>query len=77
MLCSNVQIIKILDDLYSLRKQFAENDNDLHLAFIECVICKAEFINYYLNYLEHSEKSIIKKCRESLNNGFNIYKKKI
>ena len=74
LLCSNVQIIKILDDLYSLRKQFAENDNDLHLAFIECVICKAEFINYYLNYLEHSEKSIIKKCRESLNNGFNIYK---
>lgn len=75
MLCSNTQIIKILSNLNDLKESFKNNKNDLHLAFIDCIICKAEFLNYYINFPEHKYEKPIQNCMNLLNESLEIYKR--
>lgn len=74
MLCTKTQIIKILNELNDLRKVFISNNNDLHLAYIDCVLCKAVFLEYYINNLELNAKKTILKCKELLEESRKIYK---
>lgn len=74
MLCTETQIIKILNELNDLRKVFISNNNDLHLAYINCVLCKAVFLEYYINKLELNPEKTILKCKKLLKESQKIYK---
>lgn len=73
MLCTDIQSIKVISHLKDIKDIFISNDNKLHLAYIDCVLCKAEFLNYYLNHLDLDEKKTINKCRKLLEESRKIY----
>lgn len=75
LLSTNIQQIKIIDELNDLRNIFINNGNDLHLAFVDFVLCKAEFLQYYLNEFELDESETIEKCRMLLEEAKNISRK--
>lgn len=72
LLSTNIQQIKIIDELNILRDTFINNGNDLHLVFVDFVLCKAEFLQYYLNELALDGSETLKKCRTLLEEAKNI-----
>lgn len=73
LLCSNIQLIKVLNELYELRDGFISNNNNLHLAYIDCVLCKAIFLEYYMNNLESEAKNTFDNCKKLLKESKAIY----
>lgn len=75
MLCTNVELIKIIKELYTLRDVFISNKNELHLAFVDCILCKAEFLNYYLYHIDLEEGKTINKCKFLIEEAKTLYEK--
>ena len=75
LLTTNIQQIKIIDELNNLRNIFINNGNNLHLAFIDIVLCKAKFLQYYLNEFELDESETVKKCKNLLKEAKDISQK--
>lgn len=75
MMCTNVELIKIIKELYEIRDVFISNKNELHLAFVDCVLCKAEFLNYYLYHIDLEEEKTIKKCKFLIKEAKTLYEK--
>lgn len=51
------------------------NRNELHLAFVCCVICKVKFLNMYFNPFESNFYSAINECRNLLSEAEKLYSK--
>lgn len=70
-----IQYIKIIDELNTLKEEFISNKNELHLAFINCILCKAYFLDYYINYNEFADTNTLAECRGLLEKANDIYNK--
>lgn len=68
-----IQYIKIINELNTLREEFNNNNNELHLAFINCILCKAYFLDYYINFNEFADTNTLTQCRDLLQEANYIY----
>ena len=73
--CSDIQPIKIINELESQKALFEKNHNELHLAFVCCVICKVKFLNLYFNPFENDFEPTIKECNAHLLEAEKLYSK--
>lgn len=65
--------IDIINDLVNLKKDFVKNQNIIHIAFINCILCKAEFLYYYQNELDCDFNQTYLKCNKLLNEAYKLY----
>lgn len=65
--------IDMISDLTTLKKDFINTQNIIHIAFINCVLCKANFLYYYLNELDCNFNETYIKCDKLLNDAYNFY----
>ena len=70
-----VQYIKNIDELENLKIRFVDSDNELHIAFINCILCKAYFLQYYMNNIDSDYAETINKCKGLIYQADNYYKK--
>lgn len=73
--CSDIQPIKLINELESQKNLFIKNHNELHLAFVCCVICKVKFLNLYFNPFESDLYSAIDECHNLLSEAEKLYSK--
>lgn len=72
-LSRELQYIKIIEELEELKTKFQNSNNNLHLAFIDCVLCKAYFLSYYMNYSTFGDEKNMKTCRNLLSEALTFY----
>lgn len=73
--CSNIQPVKIINELKSQKDFFIESNNELHLAFVNCVLCKVTFLNLYFNPFEIELNATLLECYDLLDEAEKLYSK--
>ena len=73
--CSSIQTVKIIDELESEKSFFINNNNELHLAFVNCIICKIKFLNLFFNPFEIEWITTISECYDLLDKAKKSYTK--
>ncbi len=73
--CSSIQPVKIIDELESEKSFFINNSNELHLAFVNCIICKIKFLNLFFNPFEIEWITTISECYDLLDKAKELYTK--
>ncbi len=65
-LTQELQLINIINELNVIKDFFVETNNYLHTAYIDCILCKAIFLNYLRNELDSNFKKTYDKCNSLL-----------
>lgn len=73
--CSKIQPIKIINELISQRDFFISSDNELHLAFVNCILCKVIFLNHFFNTSDYDPSDTLLECNNLLDEAENMYLK--
>jgi hypothetical protein len=73
-LTQEIQLINIINELREIKDFFVETNNYLHIAFTDCILCKAIFLNYLRNELDSNSTKTYDKCNSLLKEAEKHYK---
>lgn len=65
--------IDMITDLKNIKNDFIATKNTIHIAFINCILCKAKFLYYYQNELDCDFNGTYKMCDALLNEAYEFY----
>lgn len=72
-LTQEIQLINIINELRGIKNFFVETNNYLHIAYIDCILCKAIFLNYLRNELDSNFKKTYDECNSLLKEAEKYY----
>lgn len=72
-LTQEIQLINIINELRGIKDFFVETNNYLHIAYIDCILCKAIFLNYLRNELDSNFKKTYDECNSLLKEAEKYY----
>lgn len=72
-LTQEIQLINIINELIGIKDFFVETNNYLHIAYIDCILCKAIFLNYLRNELDSNFKKTYDECNSLLKESEKYY----
>lgn len=73
-LTQEIQLINIINELREIKDFFVETNNYLHIAFTDCILCKAKFLNYLRNELDSNPNKTYDECNSLLKEAEKHYK---
>lgn len=72
-LTQELQLINIINELKGIKDFFVQTNNYLHIAYIDCILCKATFLNYLRNESDSNFKKTYDICNNLLKESNKYY----